>query len=179
MDTNLRQQPIANERADNANCDIAYESETSALYDFASQPAGNKNASAGSQKCVAERNIQHTATCILEKRKPATDQDDRNTNVIGHVDALPFANKLSLIVARIVLLAVSKTPATVWVLILLFGTPTATTTLLTAVASFAIILVLTTSAALISLLATLILTLILHHHYSLVGISHGDPPARA
>ena len=79
--------------------------------------------------------------------------------------------------ARIVLLAVSKTPATVWALILLFGTPTATTTLLTAVASFAITLVLTTSAALISLLATLILTLILRHHYSL--ISHGDPTARA
>ena len=131
------------------------------------------------QAYLGHRNIQHTATCILEKRKPVTDQDDRNTNVIGHVDALPFANKLSLIVARIVLLAVSKTPATVWVLILLFGTPTATTTLLNAVASFAITLVLTTSAALISLLATLILTLILRHHYSLVGISHGDPPARA
>ena len=116
------------------------------------------------QAYLGHRNIQHTATCILEKRKPVTDQDDRNTNVIGHVDALPFANKLSLIVARIVLLAVSKTPATVWVLILLFGTPTATTTLLTAVASFAITLVLTTSAALISLLATLILTLILRHH---------------
>ena len=42
MDTNLRQQPVANERADNANCDIAYKSKTSALYDFASQPAGNK-----------------------------------------------------------------------------------------------------------------------------------------
>jgi hypothetical protein len=39
MDTNLRQQPVANERADNANCDIAYKSETSPLYDFASQPA--------------------------------------------------------------------------------------------------------------------------------------------
>ena len=53
------------------------------------------------QAYLGHRNIQHTATCILEKRKPVTDQDDRNTNVIGHVDALPFANKLSLIVARI------------------------------------------------------------------------------
>ena len=134
------------------------------------------------QAYLGHRNIQHTATCILEKRKPVTDQDDRNTNVIGHVDALPFVNKLSLIVARIVLLAVSKTPATVWVLIFAVGgTPTATTTSLTCrKASFAIItLVLTTSAALISLLATLILTLILRHHCSLVGISHGDPPARA
>ena len=42
MDTNLRQQPVANERADDANCDIAYKSETSPSHNFASQPTGNK-----------------------------------------------------------------------------------------------------------------------------------------
>jgi hypothetical protein len=67
--------------------------------------------------------------------------------------------QLSLIVPRIVLLVVRKTSTTVWVLILLFGTPTATTTLLT------------TLAALTSLLAALILTLILRHHYLPIGIS--------
>jgi integrase len=35
------------------------------------------------QAYLGHRNIQHTATCILEKRKPVTDQDDRNINVIG------------------------------------------------------------------------------------------------
>jgi hypothetical protein len=29
------------------------------------------------QAYLGHRNIQHTATCILEKRKPVTDQDDR------------------------------------------------------------------------------------------------------
>jgi hypothetical protein len=56
------------------------------------------------------------------------------------------------------LLVVPKTSTTVWVLILLFGTPTATTTLLT------------TLAMLTSLLAALILTLILRHHYLPIGI---------
>src|SRR5712691_11048054 len=42
MDTDLRQQPVANERPDNTNCDIAYKPEASSLYDFAGQPAGNK-----------------------------------------------------------------------------------------------------------------------------------------
>ena len=74
-------------------------------------------------------------------------------------------NKLSLIVPRIVLLVVPKTSATVWVLILLFGTPTATTTLLTTLAAFVTTLVLTTLATLTPLLAGLILTLILRHHY--------------
>jgi hypothetical protein len=87
------------------------------------------------------------------------------------------SNKLSLIVPRIVLLAVPKTSTTVWVLILLFGTPTATTTLLTTLAAFVTTLVLTTLAALISLLATLILTLISRHHlfprWDFPGSSHG------
>ena len=42
MDTNLRQQPVANERADNTNYDIAYKPEASPSYDFAGQPTGNK-----------------------------------------------------------------------------------------------------------------------------------------
>jgi hypothetical protein len=50
------------------------------------------------------------------------------------------------------LLIVPKTSAAVWVLILLFGTPTGT-------------LVLATLATLIPLLAALILTLILRHRY--------------
>src|ERR1700688_3831821 len=50
-------------------------------------------------------------------------------------------NKLSLIVPRIVLLIVPKTSAAVWVLILLFGTPTGTT-LLTTVTTFVATLVL-------------------------------------
>ena len=39
------------------------------------------------------------------------------------------------------MLAIPKTPTTVWVLILLFGMPTATTTLLTTLAAFVITLV--------------------------------------
>ena len=62
------------------------------------------------------------------------------------------------------MLAVPKTPTTVWVLILLFGTPTAATTLLTTLAAFLNTLVLTNLATLISLLTTLILTLISRHH---------------
>ena len=42
MDTNLRQQPVANERTDNTDCDIAYKPEASPSYDFAGQPTGNK-----------------------------------------------------------------------------------------------------------------------------------------
>ena len=62
------------------------------------------------------------------------------------------------------MLAIPKTPTTVWVLILLFGMPTATTTLLTTPAALVVTLVPTPTAILISLLATLILTLILRHH---------------
>ena len=65
---------------------------------------------------------------------------------------------------RIVLLAVPKTSTTVWVLILLFGTPTATTTLLTTLTTFLTTFLLATLATLTSLLAALILTLILRHH---------------
>jgi hypothetical protein len=87
-------------------------------------------------------------------------------------------NKLSLIVPRIVLLIVPKTSAAVWVLILLFGTPTGTT-LLTTLTTFVATFVLATLATLIPLLAALILPLILRHHYLLlVGISHGDPTAQ-
>ena len=66
---------------------------------------------------------------------------------------------------RIVLLVVPKTSTTVWVLILLFGTPTATAALLPTLAAFLTTLVLTTLATLTPLLAALILTLILRHHY--------------
>jgi hypothetical protein len=79
-------------------------------------------------------------------------------------------SRLSLIVPRIVLLVVPKTSTTVWVLILLFGTPTATTTLLTTLATFLTTFLLTTLATLTSLLAALILTLILRHHYLPIGI---------
>jgi hypothetical protein len=86
-------------------------------------------------------------------------------------------NKLSLIVPRIVLLIVPKTSAAVWVLILLFGTPTGIA-LLTTLTTFVATLVLATLATLIPLLAALILPLILRHHYLLlVGISHGDRAA--
>jgi hypothetical protein len=78
---------------------------------------------------------------------------------------------LSLIEPRIVLLVVPKTSTTVWILILLFGTPTATTTLLTTLATFLTAFLLTTLASLTSLLAALILTLILRHHYLPIGIS--------
>jgi hypothetical protein len=63
------------------------------------------------------------------------------------------------------MLVVPKTSTTVWVLILLFGTPTATTTLLPTLAAFFTTLVLTTLGTLTPLLAALILTLILRHHY--------------
>jgi hypothetical protein len=76
-----------------------------------------------------------------------------------------------LIVPWIVLLVVPKTSTTVWVLILLFGTPSATTTLLTTLVTFLTTFLLTTMASLTSLLAALILTLILRHHYLPVGIS--------
>ncbi len=75
------------------------------------------------------------------------------------------AVKLSLIVPRIVMLVVPKTSTTVWVLILLFGTPTATAALLPTLAAFLTTLVLTTLATLTPLLAALILTLILRHNY--------------
>jgi hypothetical protein len=42
MDTDLRQQPVANERTDDTDCDIAYKPEASPSYDFARQPTGNK-----------------------------------------------------------------------------------------------------------------------------------------
>jgi hypothetical protein len=75
-------------------------------------------------------------------------------------DPARLKNKLSLIVPSIVLLIVAKTSAAVWVLILLFGTPTGTTLLTTLTT-----LVLATLATLIPLLAAVILTLILRHHY--------------
>ena len=75
------------------------------------------------------------------------------------------ADKLSLIMPRIVMLVVPKTSPTVWVLILLFGAPTATTTLLPALAASSTTLVLTTLGTLTPLLAALILTLTLRHHY--------------
>jgi hypothetical protein len=81
--------------------------------------------------------------------------------------------KLSLIVPRIVLLVVPNTSTTVWVLILLFGTPTATTTLLTSLATFLTTFLLTTLATLTSLLGALILALILRHHDLPIGISQG------
>jgi hypothetical protein len=88
------------------------------------------------------------------------------------------AGRLSLIVPRIVLLVVPKTSTTVWVLILLFGTSTATTTLLTSLANFLTTFLLTTLATLTSLLAAaLILTLILHHHYLPIEISQGPNSA--
>jgi hypothetical protein len=95
-----------------------------------------------------------------------------------HLDAMDAARgaggyssvQLSLIVPRIVLLVVPKTSTTVWVLILLFGTPTATTTLLTTLATLLTTFLLTTLASLTSLLAALILTLILRHHYLPIGI---------
>ena len=77
---------------------------------------------------------------------------------------------------RIIMLVVPKAPTTVWVLILLFGTPTATTTLLTTLAAFLTTSVLTTLATLTASLAALILTLILRHHYLLSwDFSHGHP----
>jgi hypothetical protein len=42
MDTNSRQQPVANECADNTDYEIANESESGSSYDLSSQPAGNK-----------------------------------------------------------------------------------------------------------------------------------------
>jgi hypothetical protein len=63
------------------------------------------------------------------------------------------------------MLVVPKTSTTVWVLILLFGTPTATTTLLPTLAALLTTLVLTTLATLPALLAALILPLTLRHHY--------------
>jgi hypothetical protein len=42
MDTDLRQQPIADECADNSYYEIANKSETGPPYDLAGQPAGNK-----------------------------------------------------------------------------------------------------------------------------------------
>jgi hypothetical protein len=63
------------------------------------------------------------------------------------------------------MLVVSKTSTTVWVLILLFGTPTAATTLLPTLAALLTTLVLTTLATLPALLAALILPLILRHSY--------------
>jgi amino acid transporter len=77
------------------------------------------------------------------------------------------------------LLAVPKTPTTIWVLILLFGAATAPTTLLTTLDAFVTILELTNLATLISLLATLILTLILRHRLFPRWDSHGDPTARS
>ena len=64
------------------------------------------------------------------------------------------------------MLTVPKTSTTVWVLILLFETPTATTTLLI------------TLATLTSLLAALILTLILCHHYLPIWVFPKDPTAQ-
>ena len=76
------------------------------------------------------------------------------------------------------MLIVPKTSAAVWVLILLFGTPTGTT-LLTTLTTFVATLVLATLATSIPLLAALILPLILRHHYlPLIGIFHGDPTAQ-
>jgi hypothetical protein len=80
-------------------------------------------------------------------------------------------------VSRIVLLVVRKTATTVWVLILLFGTPIATTTLLTAPATFLTTVLLTALATLTSLLAALILALSLRHHYLPIGISRGSDSA--
>jgi hypothetical protein len=42
MDAYLRQQPVANECADNAYDEIADESESGTPYDLSGQPAGNK-----------------------------------------------------------------------------------------------------------------------------------------
>ena len=42
MDADLRQQPVANECADNAYYEIADESESGTPYDLSGQPAGNK-----------------------------------------------------------------------------------------------------------------------------------------
>jgi hypothetical protein len=42
MDTDLRQQPVANECADNTYYEIADESESGPPDDLSSQPAGNK-----------------------------------------------------------------------------------------------------------------------------------------
>jgi hypothetical protein len=42
MDTDLRQQPVANERANNTYDEIADESEAGPSDDFAGQPASNK-----------------------------------------------------------------------------------------------------------------------------------------
>jgi hypothetical protein len=78
-------------------------------------------------------------------------------------DPARLKNKLSLIVPSIVLLIVAKTSAAVWVLILLFGTPTGTT-LLTTLTTL-VLATLATLATLIPLLAAVILTLILRHHY--------------
>ena len=73
------------------------------------------------------------------------DIDGDALRLVAHLNAFThpgrLKNKLSLIVPRIVLLVVPKTSATVWVLILLFGTPTATTTLLTTLAAFVTTLV--------------------------------------
>jgi len=43
MDADLRQQPVANECADNTYYEIADESESGPPYDFAGQPPGNKS----------------------------------------------------------------------------------------------------------------------------------------
>ena len=79
--------------------------------------------------------------------------------------------QLPLIVPRIVLLVVPKTSTTVWVLILLFGTPIATATLLTTLATFLATFPLTILTTLTSLRAALILTLILRHHDLPIWIS--------
>jgi hypothetical protein len=42
METDLRQQPVAYECADNTYYDIADESESGPSYDLSGQPAGNK-----------------------------------------------------------------------------------------------------------------------------------------
>jgi hypothetical protein len=42
MDADLRQQPVANERADNAYYEIADESESGPPYDLSGQPASNE-----------------------------------------------------------------------------------------------------------------------------------------
>jgi hypothetical protein len=50
MDAELRQQPVANERADNADDEIGDESVSGPPHDLAGQPAGNQTDQQDDQK---------------------------------------------------------------------------------------------------------------------------------
>ena len=74
MDADSRQQPVANECADNTYKEIADDSETGPAHDFAGQPAGNKTDHQYDQKTfirhVHDRTSKALADPLVAQNRP-------------------------------------------------------------------------------------------------------------